>query len=171
MNKFSYGNADLPGVYYDEENRRHLNTIRRAHTEIALDLVYKNRKEEARKALEKADKMMLEENFPYGMISRGNEHNRLSMLFLQACYQAEDPKLAAKVLKGVKTDLQQQLKFYNSLTGMKADNMIYEKNNAEKLLQDLGELEKAFGTKQPGASLENGGVIGGDSAKKDSAGK
>ena len=171
MNKFSYGNAELPGVYYDEENRRHLNTIRRAHTEIAFDLIGKNRKEDAKKALEKADKMMLEENFPYGMISRGNEHNRLSMLFLEACYRSGDDKLATKVLKSVRTDLQQQLKFYNSLTGVKADGMIYEKNNTEKLLQDLGEMEKAYATKQPGTSLENGGVIGADSSKKDSAKK
>ncbi|WP_235921164.1 glycosyltransferase family 117 protein [Foetidibacter luteolus] len=161
MNKFAYGNADLRGVYYDEENRRHLNTIRRAHTEIALDLSFKNRKEDARKALEKADKMMLQENFPYGMVSRGNEHNRLSLLFLQACYQAGDTTLAAKVSKSVKIDLQQQVKFYNSLTGYKADMMSYDKSSAERLLQDLTEMEKTF-SKLPGASLEGGAVTGGD---------
>ena len=33
MNHFAYGSADKPGVYYDEENRRHLNSIRMAHSE------------------------------------------------------------------------------------------------------------------------------------------
>lgn len=31
INKFASGNADKPGVYFDEENRRHLNTIRMAY--------------------------------------------------------------------------------------------------------------------------------------------
>ena len=35
MNKFAYGTANKPGVYYDEENRRHLNTIRMAHAQLA----------------------------------------------------------------------------------------------------------------------------------------
>ncbi len=59
----------------------------------------KVRKEEARKVLEKADKMMLQENMPYGMISRGNMHNRNSIAFLEACYRADDKALAAKVLR------------------------------------------------------------------------
>ncbi len=149
MNKFSYGNAQIKGVYFDEENRRHLNTMRRANTELAIDLSFKNRKEEARKVLDKCDNMMLQDNFPYGLVSRGNEHNRLSMLFLEACYRAEDQKLADKVLKSVKKDLQQQLRFYNALTGNKADNMQYEKSNTQNLLNDLEKLSNAYSGNQP----------------------
>ena len=50
-------------MYYDEENRRHLNTIRSAYAELASYLSTKNRKEDARKILNKVDKGMLEENF------------------------------------------------------------------------------------------------------------
>ncbi len=166
MNKFAYGNAELPGVYFDEENRRHLNTIRRAHAEIALDLSFKNRKDDAKKVLEKADKMMLQENFPYGLASRGNEHNRLSMIFMEACYRAGDNTLGSKVLNSVRKDLQQQMKFYNSLTGVKADNMSYDKSNTAKMLQDLDEYEKEFSNKQPASSLESGGEIKVDTGKK-----
>ncbi len=35
---FAYGNADKQGVYYDEENRRHLNSIRMAHSQVAFSL-------------------------------------------------------------------------------------------------------------------------------------
>ncbi len=35
MKKFVFGNADKPGVYYDEENRRHLNTIRMQYAQVA----------------------------------------------------------------------------------------------------------------------------------------
>jgi hypothetical protein len=131
-----------------------------------LDLAYKNRKDDAKKVLEKADKMMLQENFPYGLASRGNEHNRLSMIFMEACYRAGDNTLGSKVLNSVRKDLQQQMKFYNSLTGAKADNMSYDKSNTAKMLQDLDEYEKEFSNKQPASSLESGGEIKVDTGKK-----
>lgn len=142
MNKFAYGNANVPGVYFDEENRRHLNDIRRAHVELAFNLIFKNRKEDARKVLEKADKMMLQENYPYGYAARSNDHNMISLAFLEACYRAEDSTLAAKVKASVEKDLQQQMKFYNSLTGNMAEGMSYEKQNTQRLLQQLAQLEK-----------------------------
>ncbi len=142
MNKFSFGNCDIPGVYFDEENRRHLNSIRSVYTEMAMDLVSKERKEEAKAVLQKVDKMLLEENFPYGMSSRGNMHNRNSLMFLEAAYKADDKQLAAKVAAAVRKDLQQQIKFYNSLEGNKAENMAQDKQTAEGYLRALEQIEK-----------------------------
>ncbi len=147
MHKFGFGNANLFNVYFDEENRRHLNIIRRANAELALDLSFKNRKDDARKVLERADKMMLESNFPYGMTSRSNEHDRLSMIFLEGCYRADDAALAEKVSKSVRKDLNQQMRYYNSLTGNMADAMQYEKSTAQSVLSDLDNLDKAFSNK------------------------
>ncbi len=161
MNKFGFGNANIFGVYYDEENRRHLNIIRRADAELALDLAAKNRKEDARKVLDKTDNMMLQTNFPYGMVARNNEHNRISLMFLEACYRAEDKTLAAKVAKSVKTDLQQQVKYYNSLTGVDAENMAYDLQQAQNLLQTMDQMEKAYNGKQP--AVPENGKIGRDS--------
>jgi hypothetical protein len=115
MNTFASGNADLPGVYFDEENKRHLNSIRDAYSDLAFDLINKGRKEDAKTALRKADKMILEENFAYGQVSRGNYYNRTSLRFLSACYAADEKELAAKVLKGLKKDLEQQQDYYVSL--------------------------------------------------------
>ncbi|MBU6261574.1 MAG: DUF2723 domain-containing protein [Bacteroidetes bacterium] len=143
-NKFSFGNADKPGVYFDEENRRHLNGIRSAYAELAIDLASKNRKEDARAVLNKVDKMMLESNFGYGLTSRGNLHNRNSLLFLEACYLAGDKALIQKVSTAVKKDLQQQVNYYNTLTGMKADNMAQEKQTAESYLQALGQMQSMY---------------------------
>jgi hypothetical protein len=144
LNKFAFGNADLKGVYYDEENRRHLNTLRSAYAELAGYLSAKNRKEEARKVLNKVDKGMLEDNFAYGMVSRGNQHNRTSLLFLDACYRAEDKALIAKVSASVKKDLQQQIKYYNSLDGRNAENMGEEKRIAESYLGAIDGMEKQY---------------------------
>ncbi|MFZ9214118.1 MAG: DUF2723 domain-containing protein [Sediminibacterium sp.] len=143
-NKFAFGNANKPGVYFDEENRRHLGGIRSAYAELAIDLAAKNRKEEARAVLNKVDKMMHESNFGYGLTSRGNLHNRNSLLFLEACYLAGDQALIQKVSSAVKKDLQQQVNYYNTLSGMKADNMAQEKQTAETYLQALGQMQTMY---------------------------
>ena len=110
--------------------------------------------------------MMLQENFPYGLVSRGNDHNRLSLMFLQACYRAGDTQLAAKVLKSVKTDLQQQMKYYNSLSDQRAENMSYEKNIAQELVSNLDQLEKIFNPAALPSAAEKGNIIGNDSSVK-----
>lgn len=144
MNKFAFGNANVKGVYFDEENRRHLNTIRSAYTELAIDLVGKGRKEDARKVLEKVDKMLDQSNFAYGMTSRGNLHNRNSLLFLEACYMAEDTTLIKKVAASVKTDLQQQIRYYNTLDGVKADNMSEERRSADNYLKGMEQIQTMY---------------------------
>ncbi len=145
MNKFGAGNAHIRDVYFDEPNRRQLISIRVAYAELAFDLAAKGRKEEARKILQKADKMMPEYNFPYGHISSGNMHNRSSLTFLEACYRADAKDLVAKVSNSVKTDLSQQIRFYNSLEGNKAEAMAMEKNMAENLLGAMGKMEMMYG--------------------------
>ena len=160
MTKFASGNADKPGVYFDEENRRHLNSIRMAYASAALDMAQKNKKEEARKMLNKADKMMLEENFPYGMVSRNQQQNYISMLMLQACYAAEDTVLAAKITKSLKKDLEQQINYYNSLDEEKAGSFDYvadqsgrrggDKNAAEQFLMRIQQFEQQYKAQQGG---------------------
>jgi len=116
MTKFGYGNASTAGVYYDEENRRHLNTLRAAHAQLALSLIDEGKKDSARNLLEHFDQHVLESNFSYGMTSnRGNQHNRISMSFLLACYESGDQNLAKKVAASVKKDLSQQMRYYGSL--------------------------------------------------------
>jgi hypothetical protein len=116
MTKFGFGNANVPGVYYDEENRRHLNSMRSAFAQLSLSLIDAGKTDSARKLLEHFDHNVLESNFPYGMTSnRGNQHNRISMSFLLACYQSGDLDLAKKVHTSIKKDLQQQMRYYKSL--------------------------------------------------------
>ena len=144
MNKFDFGNANKKGVYFDEENRRHLNTIRTAYAELAMDLASKNRKEDAKKVLERADKMIDQTNFGYGMTSRGNMHNRNSLLFLEACYMAGDTALAVKIAAAIKTDLQQQIRYYNTLSSDKADHMSEERRTADSYLQGIEQMKTIY---------------------------
>jgi hypothetical protein len=137
MEKFAYGNANIPGVYYDEENRRHLNTIKFATAQIAESLAEAGKKDSARKLLEHFDVNVLQSNFPYGMASnKSNLHDYFSFRFLEACYTAEDWNLAKKVDASLKKDLEQQMRYYKSL----GDNIPDEQLaiNAQMVLQNKG---------------------------------
>ncbi|HVY74771.1 MAG TPA: DUF2723 domain-containing protein [Puia sp.] len=137
MEKFAYGNADKQGVYYDEENRRHLNSIRMAHSQVAFSLIDAGKKDSAKNILEHFDKSVLESNFPYGMTTnRGNQQDGISTDFLQACWLAGDSTLARKVEASVKKDLQQQMRYYKSLGDETSDEQLA--TNAYMILQNKG---------------------------------
>jgi hypothetical protein len=137
MTKFAYGNAITPGVYYDEENRRHLNTLRAAHAQLALSLIDAGKKDSASKLLQHFDDNVLESNFPYGMTAnRGNQHNRISMSFLLACYESGNMTLAGKVAVSLKKDLSQQLRYYNSLGDSQPNEQLAV--NAQMAVQQKG---------------------------------
>ena len=144
MKKFVFGNANVAGVYFDEENRRHLNSIRLAYAQAAGNLADNNRKEEAKKMLEKADKGMLEENFPYGMVSRFQQHNYISLQFLEACYKAGDTALAQKVSRSVKKDLEQQMNYYANLNENKQDFFRSDNEQAANFLRGIQQIESMY---------------------------
>ncbi|HWB91919.1 MAG TPA: hypothetical protein VG605_08710, partial [Puia sp.] len=116
MEKFKYGHAGTPGVYFDGDNRRELNKLKLAHAQIAQSLIDAGRKEDARRVLEHYDRNVDINNYPYGITDYlGNMDNRFSLWFLQDCYAADDDVLAAKVAASMTKDLQQQMQYYQSL--------------------------------------------------------
>lgn len=135
MNKFDFGNVQSHKVYVDELNRQELNIQRRAMIEVATDLTLKGRMADANKVLIKADSMM-GGDMPYAMVSRGDEHNRISLFFLQACYRADNKILIAKVSKALKEGLQQESKYYASL-GDKGSFHQYDYQTAQQMLKDI----------------------------------
>ena len=144
MNKFVFGNADKHGVYYDEENRRHLNTIRMQYALVAINLADHGRKPDAKKMLERCDKMLLQENFPYGMVSRDQRHNQITGQFLLAAYKAGDSTLAYKVLSSLRKDLEQQVIYFNSLDENKQTALEYENQRVTQLLQQIQQMDQYF---------------------------
>jgi hypothetical protein len=116
MEKFAYGNAARKGVYFDQDNRRYLNFMQNAHVELAMSLIKAGNAAAARRVLTHYDEQVHSSNFPYGATTgRGNDHNIVSMQFLQACYLSDHFILAKKVAASLKKDLQQQLVYYNAL--------------------------------------------------------
>jgi hypothetical protein len=138
-----------------------------AYAVAALDMAGKNKKEEAKKMLNKADKMMLEENFSYGMVSRNQQQNYISYIMLQASYAAGDTVLAAKITKSLRKDLEQQVNYYNSLNEDRQYNFDYidhtgrkagDKNSAEDFLRRIMALEQQYKI-QSGLPPETSGPI------------
>ncbi|MBO9563510.1 MAG: DUF2723 domain-containing protein [Niastella sp.] len=183
MEKFEYGHANLGGVYFDEENRRHINSIRQAHSLLGLTLANMDKKDSAKKVLHKYDDNVLESNVPYGMTSnRGNFHNRVSMSFLLAAYESGDLTLANKVNTSMKRDLEQQMRYYVTLgdemtteqLAMQAAAYLNNRGHAlgarqevfandilssYQMLMQLNEWEKQFkGGNKPAANAENPGT-------------
>ncbi len=134
MTKFSFGNAKNPNVYFDEENRRHLNSMRLAFSQVAQALAIEGKRDSAQQLLRKFDSETNEKNFPYGMTSnRGNQHNYFSYLFLQACYASGELKLANKVSVSLLKDLKQGVAYYKSLGEAMSDDQFFV--NAENAYQ------------------------------------
>jgi hypothetical protein len=180
IEKFGYGNANKQGVYFDEENRRHINSLRQSHAMLALGLMDAGRKDSALKILQKYDNNVSDANVPYGMTSnRGNFHNRFSATFLYAAYRAGDTALAKKVYTSLKTDLDQQMHYYQSLgDGALTNDQMYAgaanymngkggglSENQEKfandilsvyqMLQQLAQWQAQFGPAPAGSPTEN----------------
>ena len=144
MNKFAFGNAQTKGVYYDEENRRHLNSIRLAFAQVAGAMADAGKKTEAIKMLDRCDSMMNQDNFPYGLVGRYQQHDQISMQMLYSAFRAEHYKLADKLSKKLHKDLEQQDKYYQSLPDSKREAMSQEEERNGNLLRSLIGMEQQF---------------------------
>ena len=139
--KFKFANANVMGVYFDEENRRHLNSIRLAYAQAASSLADNGHKDSAKIMLNKCDQMMLQENFPYGMVSRGQQHNQFSIIMMDAAYKAGDTVLAAKIKNSVKKDLEQQMTYLTELPDSKQENMGQEIQGVQNMLRYMQQID------------------------------
>lgn len=144
MNKFKSGNADKAGVFFDEENRRHLLSIRGTYAELAGYLASINRKADAQKVLEKVDKLIPGENIPYGLISRGGMHNKTSISLLDAAYRCDAKNMITKLSTAIKKELEQEIAYCKSLDENRAEQMKEDKKEAEQLLGYLGQMEQMY---------------------------
>ncbi len=147
LTKFTSGNADIPGIYFDEENRRHLLSIRSAFAEAAGNTADLGRKPEAIELLTKAEALIHTQNLPYAMTARYNYHNQVALIYLEAAYKAGHNQLADKVRTSLRKDLNDQKKYYDYLKAEKENfynTLSREAEINEILLQVLDAVEKQY---------------------------
>lgn len=152
MTDFTSGGAQKPGVYFDEENRRHLLSIRSVFGEAAGNMADLGRKPEAIKLLDKAESLLNTDNLPYAMASRYNSHNQTGMLYLEAAYKAGYTQLAEKVRAALHKDLMDQKAYYDYMSAEKPDfyNTVAREAYINGLMRQL--LDELVKTYNPGAS-------------------
>jgi hypothetical protein len=168
MTKFGSGNANVKGVYFDEENRRHLLSIRSAYAEAAGNTADLGRKPEAIKLLEKAESMIDTENLPYAMASRYNYHNQIALIYLEAAYKAGHTTLVNKLKAAIRKDLNDQKKYYDYMKNEKDNFFATVSREAEindVILQVLDALEKEYAA-PPAGVLENPNAPGDSSSRR-----
>jgi len=119
MEKYRFGGAERNDVYFDEENRRHLLSIRTLFAEAAGNLADAGKKVEAVKVMNKIEASISQKSLPYAMVSRYNSHNQSSLIYLEAAYKAGLKELATKVKNAILTDLKQQETYYNYIQAAK----------------------------------------------------
>ncbi|HET7898196.1 MAG TPA: DUF2723 domain-containing protein, partial [Flavisolibacter sp.] len=168
---FGAGNASNPNVYFDEENRRHLLSIRSVYAQEASALADESKKQQAVNVLAKAESLMNPKAIPYAMTASSqnqNNHNRTGLLYLEAAYKAGYTDLAKKVKAALTADLQQQLAYYKYLRENKEDyyyQLISDERDAQSFLQFIHQFEMMYEGKQPPAQEIPQGAKAADSTK------
>lgn len=159
MTKFRFGGANEKNNYFDEENRRHLLSIRSVFAEAAGNLADKGRKQEALNLLNKLEANMTPDNLPYAMVSRYNSHNQTSMLYLEAAYKAGDMPLATTLRSAIEKDLKEQKAYYTYLKTEKPDfyNGVAREDDINNFMLDqlLPAVIKQYTTKPTTIVTEN----------------
>ena len=177
MNKFVF--ESRKGAYFDEENRRHVLSIRNAYAEAAGNLADAGKKDEAIKVLEKCDQLINNDVLPYAMVSRGNSHNINTLSYLEAAYKAGKLDLANKLKAALKKDFEQQKAYFDYLRTNREDLFgQYDGQNGEAARNEyfmslLDALEKRYvptaaapGNIEGQKTIETG--VAPDTIKKDS---
>ncbi|RYZ23755.1 MAG: DUF2723 domain-containing protein [Chitinophagaceae bacterium] len=150
MEKFRGGNANQNGVYFDEENRRHLLTIRATYAELAGNLADKGDKARANNALNKLESLIKPEQMPYAMVSRYSSHNQTGLIYLEAAYKAGNLQLAQKLKTALEKDMREQKAYYDYIKNEQGDayNTLAREDdiNNYMLEQLLPAIERRYNT-------------------------
>jgi Protein of unknown function (DUF2723) len=137
MSTFAFGNAATKGVYYDEENRRHLESIRESYIRIADALNDEGKPEDAKKLLRRVHEQMPSYSLPYGIASRGEMNNSTSLDMVRSAYMAKDDALGKEIFDEVSKDVMQQMKYYYTLSN---PNGNATKENVDEFIKEFSEL-------------------------------
>lgn len=173
--QFRGGNANEHGVYFDEENRRHLLSIRTTFAQGAATLADAGDKAGAIALLDRAESLIHPEALPYAMVSRDNQHNRMSMIYLEAAYKAGHQGLINKLKQAIRKDVNDQLNYYRYLREVKPEyfngDLARDERSCKDMLEDLDGLEKTYNPNAP--NIKENPVVQppGDTSKKDSSKK
>ncbi len=148
VSNFYFGGAQYPNIYFDENSRRSLMTMRRAFSATGNALALIGKKDSALRVLNYGYKMLTPSSFPYGMVSAGNMHDITSLQYAYACCLAGDIKKGDRIADDVISDCQQQIEYYNSLSDTDAGYFQSDLQTAEGIIKELQGMRANFQPKK-----------------------
>ena len=137
MNNFKFGGGQLPHVYFDQNGRRELLSIRGAYATLGAALATSGKKDSALKVLNYGYKMIDQTTLPYGMTSERNSEDITSLQYAGAYYLAGDNKMAAQIANAAIRDCRQQLAYYTAQGDAASAYFSQDQQTATSIVQQL----------------------------------
>ena len=137
MNKFKWGNIQDTSLYIDETVKGLALSLRLGFSRLADALSEEGKKGEAVKVLDKCQMLFPEKNVDY---------NYYEFLVGQSYYNAEEFTKGNKVMNRLIDLYSQDLRYYFSFSGSKANSVDYHKQQALGIMQRIA--QSAYSAKQ-----------------------
>jgi hypothetical protein len=140
MTKFKFGGGEKPDIYFDENGRRELLSIRGAYVSLGAALAASGSRDSALKVLNYGYKMIDPSTLSYGMVSTGNMQDISSLQYANAFYQAGDTKRSLEIANAAIRDCRQQLAYYNSLGDNASNYFQRDQQTASAIIEQMERL-------------------------------
>lgn len=128
MNRFSYGNMELPDVYLDETNKRVSYNLRNSFGRLADQLIKEGKNDMALKALARAEEIMPETKFPYNYFVFG---------VIDAYFKAGDSEKGMEMINLFADRLDEELAYYRQFKGEDKKLISLDIRTAQSYYQQL----------------------------------
>ena len=135
VNKFRWGGVNNPDVYLDENVLRMLGNFRSSFARLALQLIAENKKDSARKTLEKCLEVIPDKVVPY---------NVYNLLLVEGYFQLGDTVKANQVIAGIKSNVYQDMNYFASLGKKYSTYLMYEKRVAFYSLDEIRRMATTY---------------------------
>jgi hypothetical protein len=149
LNKFEYGNAHRTDVNFDQTNRRMLNTPRILALQLADYLIRNNRKEDAKKVINKVINSVSESSYPTAI----TQEDRSMILMADMSMKAGDKELAKKITDKLVKFCQDDVAYINSLKESLKDSKYQDAQFEFQALGILSQSASANGMPELGKEL------------------
>jgi hypothetical protein len=144
MTRFKFGGAENPDMYFDENGRRILLSIRNAFSVLGQSLASGGRKDSALKVLNYGYTMLNPTTLAYGATSAYNQQDGAALQYAFAYYMAGDPVKGRQIADAVMRDCHQQVDYYNSLSDTQAADFSRDLQTARQIISQAEGLEAQF---------------------------
>lgn len=135
MNKFQFGNMELPDVYLDETNRRLSYNFRNIYARLASELAAEGQNEKAIKALDFCMEKMPIEKFEFNYFMFG---------IIEGYLKAGANDKAMDLMNKFADQLDQEIRYFNQFKGNKRKAISQELQNSLQFYRFLAQLEMQY---------------------------